>query len=541
MRIRGSRGRAVVGVVALVVLCWFGGGARAQEPPTPTPQPPPATQPPTPQPPAQPPAEEPPPPVTPLPAVEQVVEIQAAFTTIRDARSLRPRVYLLVNLGELDPARYRLRTPDAPKFLVTRRKTTVPNPGNSSLLGAGALDLSGAGDAARQEVRETGEKGEKVGGQAEKAGETKALGGAGKAVGQGGKTVKDTGKTVRDAADGPRAPAPPKGTLAGEPVTVVSVVRVGDVARVTLEGVRQGDLLDVAILEADEIVGNGVTRPVSLTLSKPLTASESTRVTFRPDLIFAANQRLTDGTSKSVIQFPIRIDGPSVGTRGGSNLYLRSDTILSSNSRDAASRINLTAGIERDLDGTPLPGAIGLGRRTGVLPGRIEFRADANQQFSNVALTLEAGLRKRIGGGRDPQWDANLAPRNSTILGLGTFYEQRLKRDTTAVPQHAGTSNLGLTASLDIAPLNLIALPTAGSRIQLVAGVQGWYLPFETAASGFSPRKFEYLVRGGIQIPLPRFLGGERRLRVEIVDGANPASGYFRARSLQIELSGPRF
>ena len=412
----------------------------------------------------------------PAPPVVVIEEVEAGYATIRNHQTFVPRTVLYLNLNSINAARYTLTAPDDPASYTV--------------------------ECVKREA------------------EVPATHAAAVALGESNLRYRGVSETLH-------------------PVMVTGLERAGATVRLRLQGVKRGDRLQLSIGGVRETINPATDRPVLLRFRRPVLVNENVGITFRPNISFVSNQKLANGSRKSVTQFPLPADAPSLGTRHGANLYARSDTVLSSEINDLSAVVSVAGGMERNVSGLPVLKRLKLSSGdTGFVPGHLEARFDTNERFSNSAVTLEAGIKRRTRGGGDALWESALRSETAPVVSLDTFFEYRLLRDANLAPHHFGVANPGLSVALESPNSDVYRSPMLPAPVQLLYGVRVWLLPFEQGAAGNSANLLEYRFNIGAGIPLPRFLGGDRRLYLQYADGANPASGYAITRTFQVRLEG---
>ena len=453
----------------------------------------------------------PPPIVAPAKTVQDIIDLEVGFVTLRNRRSLAPRTYLYVDLNRLDKDRYTvLRPEEAATYAVSRPKGD---------------DNPGASDASRVAM-----------GVPPRRKDPESSSPA---------SPPRKPRTLVPKIEGMRLP----GQQGEEPISVSEVVLSNGVARLLVMGIEQGDKIRLTLknvaetvtiaptppnvsadaLTALPVVGadtfvTGV-RPVNLQVRKIVTLQDSIGITFRPNLIYAQNQKLTDGRSKSLFQIPLPFQIPSVGERNGANIYVRSDTLISTDRRDLASRLNLTIGRERNVARDPA-----------MAPEYLDFHVDANQSFRNVSAGVGYGVRRRRGNRPDPLWENALRSETAAILSLDTYFNYKLENDVQVTPRHAARLDFAVIPGVEAPAIKLFRLPDAVRPMQMIYGGRIFLLPFEKGAFGKAPNYVEYSFNVGFLIPLPRLLGAERQLRIDVVSGANPVSGYARSQTYSFRV-----
>jgi hypothetical protein len=472
--------------------------------------------------------------------VLDIVNLEIGFVTLRKPRTLAPRTYLYTDLNHLDPKRYKVLHPDDPNTYVVSRPIGDDTPPRT--------------EAARKAMG--------IPTPSKPPAESPAT------TPPPPSSTSTTQKSSSAEATGIQGMLLP-GEVSDKPITVTRAVVNDNVVRLSVHGMVRGDKLrltlknvveQVSVAEAGataplpaatgtsppasgattgapptDATGGGAaagpevngTRLVDLQVRQIVTVNEDIGPTFRPNLVYAPNQKLSDGRSKSVWQFPLPFDIPSIAEKNGSNYYLRSDNLISTDSRDLQSRLNFTVGRERNSVRDP-----------GMVPEHLDFNINGNQSVSNLSAGIGYGFRRRWGRGQDPLWVTALRSETAPILSFDTFLNYRFRRDLNASPHHAALWDFGLAPGIEGPPTRLFRLPGSPKPVQFVYGGKVFLLPFEKGANGNSPYYAEYTLNVGVLVPMPRLLGSDRQLRVDFFSGANPAFGYARSQTYSLRLVG---
>ena len=453
-----------------------------------------------------------------------IVDLDVGFVTIRKRRSLAPRTYLYVDLNGLEKGRYTVLRPEDPATYDVARPTGDNTPSSSDAARASM------GVPPKPKERET--------------------------VAPAVPAAPPAPKIKAPKIQGMRLP----GESGEDPVYVSKVVITNNVARLSIKGMVRGDKLRLTLRNVAENVTLDPATPVSVTpapatppapdtTSAPAATDAATNVTvagtrtvdlqtrkivevtesigptFRPNLVYASNQKLSNGKSKSVFQIPLLFEIPSIGEKKGANVYVRSDNLISTDSKDVASRLNFTVGRERNTARDP-----------GMRPEHLDLHIDTNQSFKNASLGFGYGVKWRLGSSSDPLWENALRSETGVLVSFDTYLNYRLKKDTENYPHHASNWDFAIVPGIEGPALKLFRLPSATKPVQMVYGAKLYLLPFEKGANGKPANYVESSFNLGFLIPLPRLLGADRQLRIDIVTGTNPVSGYARSQTTSYRL-----
>jgi hypothetical protein len=475
-------------------------------------------------------------------APKDFVDLQVGFITIRKHKTLAPRTYLFVDLTKLDAERYQFLNPEDPASYALVRPTgnDTPSRTEAAKLAMGITppainpaDADSIKDPAKSEIK------------------------------QPEKPKSPINSIKAPEIEGMLLP----GQKSDTPVFISKSVVTQGVARLSVQGMVRGDQLRLTLKNVSESINmtlapanpsdanraslsapavppdeNGApvviappetqrvsgSRTVDLTVRNIVTVQENIGATFRPNIVFQSNQKLSNGESKGLYQIPLYYEQPSLREKGGFNYFLRSDTVLSSDSRDISSRLNLTYGRERNVSRS----------ETGMIPEHSELHFDANQKFSNASLGVGFGIKRNLGRNYDPLWNAALKSETYPILSHDFAIDYRLKRDLDAAPGHGAHWGIFYSPAIEGPATKLFRMPGTNQSVEAIYNIRAWFLPFERGSNGHSARYFETAGTIGVLIPLPRILGSDRRLRIDYRSGANPTSGFQRSQSFSFRLVG---
>jgi hypothetical protein len=289
---------------------------------------------------------------------------------------------------------------------------------------------------------------------------------------------------------------------------------------------QKGDSIRVGVMRG----GTLYVHPEWLAITR-LNAPRPITLQFDPKQV--PDQKLLGGGQSNVIQFGLNVDVPSMlGDAGPARVYFTTKTLLSTDERDVATRIQPTLGFEF----SPL--------RAWHVPVFGEVSYQANQAFSNTSVIASGGLRTIIPWAwtRSFLWtDAVRAP-VSPEIAVGAEFQRRLKVDSLVAHPSAKDNLVRYAARFDWAPVYVLPGRTADFKdIVLQPSLRGWYFPSNDSRGGTGIREFEGRADLSLFVPISgypalEFLTGASsaegtltRLKVQFVSGANEANGFKRS------------
>ncbi|HEX2207947.1 MAG TPA: hypothetical protein VHG93_09730 [Longimicrobium sp.] len=296
---------------------------------------------------------------------------------------------------------------------------------------------------------------------------------------------------------------------------------------------EKGDTLEVGILKDGKLfthsTGTGAA-PVNVTATlRPLT--------FQFDPKQVPDQKLLGGGAADVIQFGLKLEVPSLLANGGlARVYVRSNTLLSTDERDVATRLQGTVGAELSL------------LRSWYVPGFVDMTVQTNQRFSNSSLIVSTGVRSILPWGwtRSILWNSLVRAPISPEISLSGQYQRRMEVDTLVAAERAKDNVFRIAGLFDWRPVHLLPGRVPDKKdITLEPTLRGWYFPHANARGGTSIREFEGHVDMALYVPVSGFPSGFlltsgsgedtlTRLKIQYVSGANEANGFARSSEWKI-------
>lgn len=273
-----------------------------------------------------------------------------------------------------------------------------------------------------------------------------------------------------------------------------------------------------------------------ITYSTPVAILESVpKWAFSIDPKMAPNEELTTGEKKSATQAGIKLDIPQLTVVSDfAHVFLSSDNLLSSESKDKNSKLEFKIGAERSL------------LNTYYSPASINAEFIANQPFSNASIVTSASTKWLLPWGWTAPilWNHFIKAPISPLITFAAQYENRLKQDPLTDSSHAKDNLFRINGEFDWSPIyllnkedNLVGKDGAllsGMKLEFTA--KGWYFPDERATGGASVRRFEGNVTTALYISMPKWITEEKGAMIKIayITGANEANGFARSSSLTL-------
>lgn len=259
---------------------------------------------------------------------------------------------------------------------------------------------------------------------------------------------------------------------------------------------------------------------------------ELKEIVFKVDPKQAADQELIDGTKKDVYQVGIKLDIPTVPIfKEYVQVYINSDSLLSSEKTDKNTKIDLKLGAERSLS------------EQWYVPVFLEAKYLANQAFTNASTIATAGVKSILPWQwtQKALWNGIIKAPISPYLTIGVQYEDRLKKEPLVTTSHAEDNLYRYNGQIHWKPIHLFSGEGYSPRdITLEMKAEAWYFPDDKATGGATVRRFESYFNASLYIPINTpdapVKSKEKepamtRLKLEYETGANEANGFVRSAS----------
>ena len=301
-------------------------------------------------------------------------------------------------------------------------------------------------------------------------------------------------------------------------------VKKGDKLVVCMKVMRKGNGSELVLLRNKGIVD---------------VKSDPDSYTLRIEPTTAPNQQLNDGTKKTVGQFQLKLDVPSlIPDQNIARFYLKSENLFSTASEDKTSKVDIKAGAMRSL----LP--------SWYVPWGLEGRLIGNQTFKNGSFIASARAATILPWKWSSSFlfnDAVKAP-VSPEFDLAAQYERRFEQDQQAVMSHANEDSFRLFGQVAWNPIHLLPGKGFTARdITLEMLAKGWWFPDEKTNMGNRVSKLEGRLEVSLVVPLAGlnlsgiFIkapieGTGSRLRIKYSDGANEANGFTHSSEFTLSV-----
>lgn len=313
-----------------------------------------------------------------------------------------------------------------------------------------------------------------------------------------------------------------------------------DASQVTPEKVYR-----LVVASRRRVPGTAETRVICTLFAGDLQFARTDPFTFKVKPTVAPNADLVGGGTSHVGRLEIDFDAPSLIPNDFANVYFGASALLSTNERDAKTKIETKLGLERSLFDS------------WFTPMHLDLKYIGNQRGSDQSVVASLGLETILPWA----WTADLLWNNvvkapiSPTIDASAEYERILKEDGTK----SRRDQPRLSAGFHWSPIYLLPGLLGGKDVlarNVSLDIKGrvWGFPDEKRNDANFRDPFEYRVELSLVIPTPMLnvsevsshllkgigggglLGGSVRIVLKYITGADESNGFRNSSDFAFKL-----
>jgi hypothetical protein len=291
-------------------------------------------------------------------------------------------------------------------------------------------------------------------------------------------------------------------------------------------------------------------RPLCVLYNGELKFPRTDPFTFKLKPTLAPNADLVGGGTSHVGRLEVDFDVPSLIPNDFANFYFNGSALLSTNERDAKTKIEAKLGVERSLI------------TSWYTPAHLDLKYIGNQRGSDQSAVASLGMETILPWAWTAPllWNSVVKAPVSPTIDASAEYEQILKEDGTKSRRHQSRA----TAGLHWNPIYLFPEVLSGllggpkvlaNSVSLDIKARLWAFPEEKRNDGKFRDPFEHRVELALVIPTPLLnvaegiaphllkgvgagglLGGSARIVLKYVTGADESNGFRNSSDFAFKL-----
>lgn len=243
---------------------------------------------------------------------------------------------------------------------------------------------------------------------------------------------------------------------------------------------------------------------------------------------------LLDGSKKGLTQFAIDLLVPSIDF-GSMNGYLRSKSLVSTQSLDTQTRLELVFGLEKLLSvaksapPNPYSGQYpssldGIGW---PVHGFFEAGVVGNQLWSNASFVSTLGFRTLLPVGPLKSGSTSERYSRTPVIDMGVQYANWFKQDARIDTARDEKNTFRITSGLEWGPIYFLGSKDWAFEFAL----RGWYFPTTRGRGGLPVRNLESVFEASLLIPINN---STQAFRISYITGAQESNNFVRTSSLSL-------
>lgn len=299
--------------------------------------------------------------------------------------------------------------------------------------------------------------------------------------------------------------------------------------------VRTGDTIEVGV-RAERQRSDGSFRPVIVMHPTPVPVTVIDPFTLVIDPGFAPDQELRDGTKKDVGRLTLTLDVPSLIPNDFARFYLASENVLSTETEDLGTKLEVRVGAERSL------------LRSWYVPALVQAEFLGNQDLSQASLLVTGGVRTILPWAwtRAALFNDVVKAPLSPVFEVAPQYVHLIRVDSTLTPD-ADRDTARVQGQVTWSPIYLFPGMFGEYAPLLEILAKGWWFADEGATA--TGKQWAGRVEASLLIPLTvvkgfglgpilkTVAGGiNGRIRLKYTNGANEANGYKNSSDFTVSM-----
>jgi hypothetical protein len=271
--------------------------------------------------------------------------------------------------------------------------------------------------------------------------------------------------------------------------------------------------------------------------SNEVTLPDLRRVQVILDPSYVPSQELTNGRKRPVAHLGAGINIDRIGLwRGFARSYVRAESILSTDAKDKASKVEARwMVLERALPGP------------WYLPVHLETKVLGNQTADNVSSVTSAGISGLIPWRwtRKAFYGDYFQIPVSPIWRFSAQHEYRARQTVAAAARFPDANAFRMFGEMSWSPIRLLPSPGSDTLTLEMLG-RGWYFPRDRNALGQRIERLEGYFEVSVLVPITKFQftgsalvsddasKAKQRIRIKYSVGANEANAFLHSSQISL-------